>query len=152
MPELKTSLALAPGAGTSYAAGPSRVTVKAGVQDTAGKLSVIEYVAAPGFPGPGKHVHPSFDEYFYVLGGRARFLLGDETSDLDAGGSVFASGDQPHTFANPFDEPLKLMIVCQPGGFDEFVAEVAAAAADGRASDPGFMPALWERHGMSPVD
>jgi len=147
-----TSIALAPGEGTSYAAGPSAVTIKVGSEETAGALAILEYTAAPGFPGPGLHVHPEFDESFYVLEGTGRFSLGEDTMDLSAGGFLFVPGDQPHTWANPFDERLRMLLVCRPGGFDRFVADVAAAVADGRAADPAFMPGLWERYGMAAVD
>ncbi len=143
------SLAIAAGEGKTFSAGPSSVTVKVGAQATGGALSVLEYEAAPR--GPGLHTHPSFDECFYVLKGRCRFCLGADTVDCGEGGFVFASGEEPHGFANPFDEPVTLLIVCQPGGFERFVEEVADAAAQGRIADPEFMPGLWKRYGMAPA-
>lgn len=143
---------LGPGKGRHYAAGPSTVTIKLTSRDTGGALAALEYVAAPAFEGPERHVHPSFDECFYVLEGRGRFTVGEEIRDVEAGGFVFAPGAYPHTFANPFEAPLRMLMVCRPGGFDQFVGEVAQAAADGRIADPEFMPALWQRYGMVAVD
>jgi mannose-6-phosphate isomerase-like protein (cupin superfamily) len=140
---------LDPGEGTRYSAGPSTVTIKLGSRETGGMLALLEYAAAPGFEGPERHVHPEFDECFYVLEGQGRFTVGEQTLDVGTGGTVFAPGECPHTFANPFAQPLRMLLVCRPGGFDQFVADVGEAAADGRIADPTFMPALWERYGMA---
>ena len=55
---------------------------------TEGRLSVVEYVVAPGFPGPPLHVHPDFDETFCVLEGNPSFVLDDEVSAGNPGDVV----------------------------------------------------------------
>jgi quercetin dioxygenase-like cupin family protein len=113
-------------------------------------FALVEYVAAPGFPGPPPHVHPAFDEIFYVLDGEMRFTLGDSAVVAGPGDPVHARGDAPHTFANTSDRPARMLIVLRPGGFERFFAEAAELAAAGRL-DEAARAELNARHGVSPV-
>ena len=49
--------------------------------------------------GPGRHVHP-YDEVFVVTEGRARFEIGDETIDAEAGDVVKGPANVPHRYRN----------------------------------------------------
>jgi len=103
-----------------------------------------------GFPGPPLHVHPDFDEVFVVLEGTLWLRTGDEAVAADAGAVAFVAGDEPHTFANPSEEPVRVLVALLPAGFERFFRDVAAAG--GRAiADPAFMGELNRRHGVTPV-
>lgn len=127
--------------------GPGAVTIQATAADSDGRLAVIEYDVAPGFPGPPLHVHP-FDEFFYVLEGEVTFGLGDSEVTLEAGGYVYVPGEEAHTFLNRSAQPARLLVVAVPGGFEEFFRAVAAATADGQMPDPETMARLNAEHGV----
>ncbi|MEM7497197.1 MAG: cupin domain-containing protein [Pseudomonadota bacterium] len=56
--------------------------------------------------GPGLHVHP-YDELFIVRTGRARFTVGEETFEAEAGDIVFGPAGLPHKFENLGPGPLE---------------------------------------------
>lgn len=49
--------------------------------------------------GPSWHVHP-YDEIFIITEGRARFTVGDETFDVEAGDVVKGPAAVPHKYEN----------------------------------------------------
>jgi len=49
--------------------------------------------------GPPLHVHP-YDEEFIIRQGRARFTIGAETIEADAGQILFGPAHVPHKFVN----------------------------------------------------
>ena len=80
------TFALAPGEGTSVENPTGGVTTfKAISEQTAGGLTAIEGVSAPG-EGPPLHVHGEQDEFIYTLDGTFRVRLGDDVvEDLRIG-------------------------------------------------------------------
>src|SRR5438270_4909390 len=92
---------------------------------SAGQL-VCDYSAAPEFAGPPLHVHPGFDETYFVLEGVLEVVVGEERHELVAGGAAYVSGSTPHTFANPTGTRTRFLSVCSPGGFEDFFRAMAA--------------------------
>ena len=45
------------------------ITVRLRAEQTDGRLGLVEQVIPGGYPGPALHVHPEFDETFYVIEG-----------------------------------------------------------------------------------
>lgn len=133
-------LVLAPGDGELITARGSRVRVLA----AAPRASVFDYTAPPGFPGPPLHVHPGFDEVFVVLEGRLAMRVGDEAHELGPGGSAYVPGDAPHTFANPSGAPVRFLVTCSPGGFEDYFRAIAAG-------DTAAAAAAGDRMGYAPV-
>ena len=57
------------------------------------------------------HSHEVQEEFYFVLSGRARMLVGDDAHDLDAGGfAAFPAGSAAHMITNPFDEDLVYLV------------------------------------------
>lgn len=139
-----------PGSGERLRIGPGAVTLMTTGAETAGTLCVLEYEVAAGFPGPPVHVHPSFDEFFYVLDGELEFRLADQSVALSGGGHVYVPGSQPHTFSNPSTRPARMLVVATPAGFEEFFRSVAEAA-DGAMPSPETMARLNAEHGVELV-
>ena len=69
-------------------------------ESSSGRLAVIDEVVESDFAGPPLHLHPSFDEGFYVLDGELTFRVGDELVTGGRGTFAFAERGTPHTFAN----------------------------------------------------
>jgi quercetin dioxygenase-like cupin family protein len=95
-------------------------------EDTAGKCSVFELSALPQ-TGPFLHVHHREDEWYYVLSGEFVFKAGDESHNLPAGASIWLPRGIPHVWANITTAEAKLILVCQPGGFERFFEEMGSA-------------------------
>lgn len=64
-----------------------------------GACTVLTYGNDTVGLGPRLHVHP-YDETFIVVAGRARFFVGDEVIDAEAGEVVFGPKGLPHRFEN----------------------------------------------------
>jgi mannose-6-phosphate isomerase-like protein (cupin superfamily) len=131
--------------------GANVVRILVSSEDSEGRLAVLEYDVPAGFPGPPLHVHPDFDEHFYVVSGRLDFRLGGETVQGEAGGSLYVRGDQPHTFSNPSGDPARMLLTLSPGGFERFFREMAAAAANGFPA-PEVAAELNAKHGVRLAD
>jgi mannose-6-phosphate isomerase-like protein (cupin superfamily) len=56
--------------------------------------------------GPVLHVHP-YDEVFIIREGRARFTIGDETREAEAGDILLGPANVPHKFENLGPGPLE---------------------------------------------
>src|SRR3954470_1716200 len=91
----------------------SLVTVKAGGADTAGRLTVVEFVNPPGF-APPLHRHLEEDEMFYVLSGSAQFRCDGEVLSAGPGDFVLLPARLPHTFIVGADEPLRTLQITTP--------------------------------------
>jgi len=65
--------------------------------ETAGSLSVVEFVGPRGF-GPPLHRHDHEDELFVILDGRIVFRSGDLEIEAEAGAHAFLPHGRPHTF------------------------------------------------------
>lgn len=87
--------------------------------DSGGALSMFE-LNVLSHAGPVRHVHHREDEWCYVLKGEFLFEAGDEKATLPAGGSIWMPRGIPHVWANTSDSNGKLLVACQPGGFEKF--------------------------------
>jgi mannose-6-phosphate isomerase-like protein (cupin superfamily) len=93
-----------------------------GADDTGGRLTMWTNISPPG-GGPPPHHHENEDEWFWPLSGPAEFLKDGEWIQVPAQTAVFMPRGSVHTFRNPNDEPLRMLIQTMPGGFDRFFAE-----------------------------
>lgn len=77
--------------------GPYRGSVNGEVLAT--QVTVLTYGNDEPGKGPVLHVHP-YDEVFVVQQGRARFFVGDQVIDAEAGETVLGPAGVPHRFIN----------------------------------------------------
>jgi len=105
----------------------------------------MENRVAGDFAGPPLHVHPDFDETFYVLEGELTFQLGDRRLKASAGALVFAPGETPHTYANLIGEEARRLLLCTPAGFERYFARLAAERQ-------GVDPPDWALQPLPPVE
>ena len=80
-------------------------------------LAVIEI--APGSHGPPAHAHDAEDDSFYILSGELTFDVEGEVTVAPAGTFVLVPPGLVHTFANRTDQPVRMLNVHAPAGFDE---------------------------------
>jgi quercetin dioxygenase-like cupin family protein len=111
---------------TSSPAGVQAVRVLVGGEQTDGHLGLIEETLSPDFDGPPLHVHPAFDELFFVLEGELTFQVRDGLKTVAAGDWLLAPRGVPHTFANHSDQPARALIAVTPAGFERYFRLVSA--------------------------
>ena len=87
--------------------------------DSGGALSIFELNVVP-HGGPVRHVHHREDEWCYVISGEFIFEIGSDKYTLPIGGSIWMPRDIPHVWANNSAVDGKLLVACQPGGFEKF--------------------------------
>jgi mannose-6-phosphate isomerase-like protein (cupin superfamily) len=87
---------------------------------TDNRLTVIDYVDfTRGNPPP--FTRHEFIEVFTVLEGRLAFqYLGESVFYVSAGDAVTVPSGFSHTFWNPDEQPLHIMLACTPAGLDRF--------------------------------
>ena len=111
---------------------------------TDGEMAVWESIVAPD-AGPPLHVHTREDEFFYVLAGVFRFIVGDRVAVMSPGATMFLPRGIPHRFQTLGNKAGRLLAMATPGGFEEFFLEVERTGASGRAE----VEAIGARYGLT---
>jgi quercetin dioxygenase-like cupin family protein len=122
------------------------IDIKATRTDSAGAVTVSEFVLPPWSAGPVLHLHDAVDEAMYVLAGRMDVQLGEERFFLEAGDFVWMPRNLRHGFSSAGDEALRVMALALPGGLELMFREQAAHLAGGRP-DPAELDRIGRRHG-----
>jgi uncharacterized cupin superfamily protein len=87
------------------------------------RMGATLYEFAPGSPGHRQHIHYGAEEMFFVLSGPPVFRRGEYEEQLEPGDFVFCPEGRRglHSFANPTDEPVRLLAM-SAGSFPDVVA------------------------------
>jgi quercetin dioxygenase-like cupin family protein len=96
-------------------------------EDTAGHYTLIDMHVLPG-GGPPLHRH-EFEEMFIVLDGEVELTFRDQHAVARAGETVNVPAGAPHAFVNASARPARLLCVCSPPGFEDFVLALGAPVA-----------------------
>ena len=65
------------------------------------------------------HSHPGIEQVCYVLEGRARAEIGDQSCELGAGDCCFFPPGMRHVFTVVSDEPVKVLVIYAPPYFEK---------------------------------
>ena len=82
------------------------------------QCSLAEEMLPPG-RAVTPHHHRELEEIYYILSGRGRMTVGEESSEVAAGDAVYVPRGHRHTLENTGDEPIRLLVVCGPAFFYE---------------------------------
>jgi quercetin dioxygenase-like cupin family protein len=93
-------------------------------QTTNGAFGLIDNMMPPGFSSP-YHTHHREDEAFFVLEGDMAFVCDGNWIKGGPGPFVFGPRGLPHGFTVLGDKPARLLLLCTPGGFEQFVVEMS---------------------------
>jgi quercetin dioxygenase-like cupin family protein len=96
-------------------------------QTTNGAFGLVEQVLPPGFASP-YHTHQLEDEAFYVLEGEMAFVCDGQWTPARAGTFLFGPRNIPHGFKVLGGQPARLLLLCAPGGFEQFVLDMSDPA------------------------
>lgn len=113
----------------------TRMTVKAGRDQTGGALTVIDCECPPGF-GPPLHVHRDEDEMFFLLEGALSVSCGAQRWRVDTGGFVFLPKGVAHRFSVLDGRPARLLQLTTPAQFEQFALEAGAPATGSGLPEP----------------
>jgi quercetin dioxygenase-like cupin family protein len=113
--------------------------------DTDGRLVVFEQTTPPGW-GPPRHVHANEDEIVYVLEGTYEMSLGDERRTVSAGGCAVLPRGIPHGFRNVGETAGRFVCVVTPGGFEEYLLEIARSSP---APGPAQLVGMAKPYGLT---
>ncbi|WP_112241845.1 cupin domain-containing protein [Kribbella monticola] len=125
-------------------------TVRISGEQTAGALSVVESVLAPGALGAAPHIHHAHEEYFLVTSGEVTFDTADGVLTMEAGGSVSVPRGRPHGYRNATTEPATLTTIFTPAGYENYFREIAAEAAAGTPITPELLKELRGKQQTTP--
>jgi quercetin dioxygenase-like cupin family protein len=137
-----TSIAVQPDAGEALWFLGALATVKASSEATAGRVTVIEFLAPCGHGSP-LHIRKDHDQSFYVTEGELTFWLDGEIVAAPAGSYVYGPRGIPFRFTVS-SEQARFLLVTDPGSFEEFMRELAEPALE-----PAIPPAATEPPDMA---
>jgi mannose-6-phosphate isomerase-like protein (cupin superfamily) len=115
--------------------------------DAGEHFSLVEHPMSPRALAAPLHRHTREDEYSFVLQGRMGALLGDDVVEAGPGDLVFKPRNQWHTFWNAGDEPVRILEIIAPAGFEHFFRELSDMGGALRV-DPEELAHLNERYGL----
>jgi mannose-6-phosphate isomerase-like protein (cupin superfamily) len=136
-----------PTAGKTIRAFGDEITVHLGAAETDGKYTMFTSVTPPG-GGPPPHYHLNEDEWFLVLEGRAEFFKEGIWSEVPVGTAVYAPRGVVHSFRNPGDTPLKMLLHTSPCGFETFFARCEQEFNKPGAPEMGRLLQIAAEHGI----
>jgi mannose-6-phosphate isomerase-like protein (cupin superfamily) len=142
---------VAPDGGELIEVGAARMRLLEDGGRTSHRLGVGEITLAPRSPGPPQHRHAEHDEGFYVVSGTARFVVGDAEYDAPRRSFVMVPPGAPHTFANPFDEPLVLLNTFTPDLYVQYFRDLRTVVDSGRPLTPEATAEAMSRYATTPA-
>jgi quercetin dioxygenase-like cupin family protein len=99
--------------------------VRATQETTGGAFGLVEnWSMPPGFASP-YHIHHAEDEAFYVLEGELAIVCGGKWMKAGPGAYAFGPREIPHGFKVIGSQPARILLLCSPGGFENFVLELS---------------------------
>src|SRR5215475_2080702 len=113
-----------------------------------GQMGAFELLVPPGSNVPPAHSHTLNEELVYVLEGRLRYHVNQETRDLSPGDSMATPKGAVHGFSNPFDNDARALIIMSPDIGAQYFHDVAAVINAGGPPDKAKLIAVMDRYGL----
>ena len=130
------------GGGPDYAWTNDHIYVKTTCDHADGRVTVVEDTLKPGFH-LAHHYHKKMTEIFYILEGQVTFNFNDERVVASRGMTI---NIPPHVIHEVISkEGARLITVFSPGGFDEYLEELAAMTEE-QFADGVLMRTLAEKY------
>jgi len=116
-----------------------------------GSVGMFELTVPPGSNVPPPHSHSLNDECVYVLEGKLRYSVGEDSRDLAPGEWMFSPKDTVHRFSNPFDAATRALIVQSPDIGPQYFKDVGAVVNAGGPPNKAALAAVMSRYGLVPA-
>jgi mannose-6-phosphate isomerase-like protein (cupin superfamily) len=104
-------------------------------EDTEGRFSLLEWLQPPDEMTP-LHVHKHSDQTQYVLEGELTFYLPGASLVIGAGECACGPMNVPHTEHVTSGEPVRIVEVNSPAGFEKFITAAGEPALELRLPPP----------------
>ncbi|MEQ1883659.1 MAG: cupin domain-containing protein [Bryobacteraceae bacterium] len=91
---------------------------------TDGAFALMEHWSAPPGYGSPLHTHTREDESFYIVEGEVAFICDGKWMKAGPSDFVFGPKNVPHGFQVVGNQPARIVILCNPAGFEDFVFEM----------------------------
>lgn len=110
--------------------GQNRAVFSLSGEETGGNYSLTEFaMAPPPTPGPPPHIHEDADEAVYVLEGTLEMGIGEQRLTGSAGSVMLVPRGTLHSIANPGPDPVRMLVILSPPGYEGFWQEMAEIRA-----------------------
>jgi quercetin dioxygenase-like cupin family protein len=116
-----------PGGGTSYDWARDHTFVKVAAVDTDGAYALMEDNLKREF-ALGLHLHRAHAETFYILEGSVEFYLDGTWTTAMPKTTIHIPPGTPHAVVLPSGQTGKMLMIFQPAGVDQYLAELARLA------------------------
>lgn len=93
------------------------------------------------------HAHPGAEEAFYVLEGRVELWTEGVTSEAASGAFIVVPRNTPHALRRLSPEPVRMLTIVSPPGFERIFDAVAAIGESDLLADPERLMALAAQYG-----
>ena len=113
-----------PGGGQDYDWARDHTFVKVATADTGGAFALMEDNLKREF-SLGLHLHRQHAETFYILDGRVDFHIDGDWMTAAPGATIHIPPGVPHAVTLPDEKPARMLMIFQPSGFDQYLAELA---------------------------
>jgi len=133
-----------PRGGTDYDWSADHTFVKVSADDTGGMYTLMEDNLKVGFK-LGLHLHRCHAETFYILEGAVNFYVDGDWMVAEPGACVHVPPGVPHAVDLPTGGTGRMLMIYQPSGFDQYLAELATMS-DEDFQDQSKMDALNEKY------
>jgi len=117
-----------PGGGTSYDWARDHTFVKVAAADSGGAYALMEDNLKREF-SLGLHLHRQHAETFYILEGQVAFYIDGDWITATAASTVHIPPGIEHAVTLEAGQTGKMLMIFQPAGFDQYLAELAAMSA-----------------------
>jgi len=113
-----------PGGGIGYDWSRDHTFVKVSAADTGGAFALMEDNLKREF-ALGLHLHRQHAETFYILEGSVDFHIDGDWMTAARGATVHIPPGVPHAVTLPGGQTGKMLMIFQPAGFDQYLAQLA---------------------------
>jgi quercetin dioxygenase-like cupin family protein len=123
-----------PGGGPSYDWTRDHTFVKVSAADTGGAFALMEDNLKPEF-ALGLHLHRQHAETFYILDGAVHFWIDGDWMTAAPGTCIHIPPGVPHAVDLPPGGTGRMLMIYQPSGFDQYLAELKTMTEQQLADD-----------------
>ena len=133
-------------------AGQIEIRFRLEAEQTAGGLSMFEFLVPAQARVPVPHSHEAFDETIYGLEGVLTWVLDDRKVRIGSGDVLFIPRGHVHHFANLETEDARELSVITPGLLGpEYFRDIAEVIGAGGPPNIERIAEVMRRHGLRPA-
>jgi len=100
----------------------NKLDIKISGKDTENDLAVFEQTGLTPKGGPPLHIHPTQDEWFYVVEGEYLFQVGEEIYQMKPGDTIFLPRKVQHAFVQLTEKGKMIVSYLPAGQMEDFFA------------------------------